>query len=374
MGATWTRRGAVAAAILTLCGCATRADRSRFAPPDSIRHLATLRAAATPRRATMVESSAPGGASLRLRVVEWGTTGHDRVVVCLHGFLMDADDWAAVAGDLVRDHDVLAVDLPGAGCSDAPPPEGLGPGAYTVEDAGMRVWRVLATHLAGRSDRAVTLVGESLGGVVALRMVAAPDDDVVARVRSRVDRLVVQAPTDVVVGTPNPGVREIVSTSDARFAVGGWLGLVRRGAEEFTARNTDDAALVPADEPGRMAAVLADRARRRAAQVMVRSVSPHDDEGRPDWPGIEHLDRGYDRVRVPTLLLWGARDELAPVTMGHRIRDRLPQARLEIVPRTKHFVGSWERPRVFADRIRAFERPDGPVGPPVATLEASDVR
>lgn len=364
----------LAAVALGAGGCASRVPAARFAPPEAIPHYAAARAAATPRRETWVESSRPGEPPMRLRVVEWGTPGHGRVVVCIHGMLMDADDWAAVGGDLVRDHDVVAVDLPGAGCSDAPAAACLGPGAYSVEDAGRRILRVLDAYLADRADRPVTLVGESLGAVVALRAMSSLGAGEGSRTRGRVDRLVAQAPTDVVVGTPNPGVRTVVAAGDVEVALGAWLGILRLGAEAFTARNTDDSTPVPIGEPRRIASVLADPPRRRAAQRMVRSVAPFDDDGRPLWEEIETVDRVYDSVEVPALLLWGARDELAPVTMGHRIRDRLPRARLEIVPRTKHFLGSWERPRVFAARIRAFEQPGAPDGPAVRTLEISDER
>ncbi len=42
------------------------------------------------------------------------------------------------------------------------------------------------------------------------------------------------------------------------------------------------------------------------------------------------------RVRAPTLVLWGERDRLTPIEHGRRIVEGLPNARLEVIPRVRH--------------------------------------
>ncbi|UCC48675.1 MAG: alpha/beta hydrolase [Gemmatimonadota bacterium] len=57
--------------------------------------------------------------------------------------------------------------------------------------------------------------------------------------------------------------------------------------------------------------------------------------------GLREL-RDYDmrpvleRVRVPSLVIWGKNDTLTPPEHGRRIVDRLANARLELVPKARH--------------------------------------
>jgi pimeloyl-ACP methyl ester carboxylesterase len=57
------------------------------------------------------------------------------------------------------------------------------------------------------------------------------------------------------------------------------------------------------------------------------------------------------RVSCPTLVIWGDGDPFFPVTAGERTRDLLPQAVLEVLPKTGHFVPE-ERPLEVAALIR----------------------
>jgi pimeloyl-ACP methyl ester carboxylesterase len=62
-------------------------------------------------------------------------------------------------------------------------------------------------------------------------------------------------------------------------------------------------------------------------------------------------------VQAPTLLIWGQRDTLVPLEIGRDLVDRLPRARLEIVPGAGHNP-MWERPRDFDDLVLSFLRVD----------------
>ncbi|MFN8513312.1 MAG: alpha/beta hydrolase [Chloroflexia bacterium] len=50
-----------------------------------------------------------------------------------------------------------------------------------------------------------------------------------------------------------------------------------------------------------------------------------------------------ERIAAPTLLLWGKYDPLVPSTNGPLVRDRIPNARLVILPRSRH-VPMFEAP------------------------------
>ena len=47
-----------------------------------------------------------------------------------------------------------------------------------------------------------------------------------------------------------------------------------------------------------------------------------------------------ENITAPTLLIWGDKDPISPVAVGRHLAERLPQARLEIVPGGDHDVAS----------------------------------
>lgn len=57
-------------------------------------------------------------------------------------------------------------------------------------------------------------------------------------------------------------------------------------------------------------------------------------------------------VRTPTLLIWGSRDVVVPLSAAHRYRDSLPNARLEVIDGAGHLV-ELEEPARIAQLIQA---------------------
>lgn len=47
-----------------------------------------------------------------------------------------------------------------------------------------------------------------------------------------------------------------------------------------------------------------------------------------------------EKITAPTLLIWGDKDPVSPVAVGRHLSERLPNARLEIVPGGDHDVAS----------------------------------
>lgn len=47
-----------------------------------------------------------------------------------------------------------------------------------------------------------------------------------------------------------------------------------------------------------------------------------------------------EKIAAPTLLIWGDADPISPVAVGRHLAERLPNARLEIVPGGDHDVAS----------------------------------
>jgi|GEM_PF-4222289 len=101
---------------------------------------------------------------------------------------------------------------------------------------------------------------------------------------------------------------------------------------------------------------LAWAARRgRRVRGLVLSGCPDVNEGRgPDAIGS---------VRAPVLLLWGTEDRVTPSQIGHRLRDRLPGARLLFVLEAGH-EPAIDRPSVFAFHLSSFLNDLAPLSVP----------
>ena len=65
------------------------------------------------------------------------------------------------------------------------------------------------------------------------------------------------------------------------------------------------------------------------------------------------LDRLYLASQLPTLIVWGERDQIIPVHHAHAAHEALPGSRLEIFERSGHFPHT-EEPSRFVDAIRVF--------------------
>ena len=76
-----------------------------------------------------------------------------------------------------------------------------------------------------------------------------------------------------------------------------------------------------------------------------------------------HFDAELGRIGVPTLLVLGADDLVAPVAAGEFLRARLPRALLEVVPRATHDIET-EFPDLVASLIEAHLRARAPATAP----------
>jgi pimeloyl-ACP methyl ester carboxylesterase len=69
------------------------------------------------------------------------------------------------------------------------------------------------------------------------------------------------------------------------------------------------------------------------------------------WMFNLELPRLLAGVPVPTVVVWGAADQLFPVDIGHQYVEYLPDARLEVVADAGHWI-DLEQPEVLAELIR----------------------
>ncbi|MGH9366200.1 MAG: alpha/beta fold hydrolase, partial [Thermoanaerobaculia bacterium] len=74
--------------------------------------------------------------------------------------------------------------------------------------------------------------------------------------------------------------------------------------------------------------------------------------------GFERLETA---VRAPTLVLWGREDRLIPASAGLRLSERIPGAKLVVLPDAGH-VPQEEAPEAFSREVAAFLESVAPVG------------
>jgi haloalkane dehalogenase len=118
-------------------------------------------------------------------------------------------------------------------------------------------------------------------------------------------------------------------------------GLTREGLSELMQQSS------PAMDAGAIEEywkAFADQERRRGQLELYRSG---------DFEKLRPYEGRLAALGVPTLIVWGARDEFAPVAGAHRLRKELPGSRLVVIEDAGHFV--WEEsPERTAEEVVAF--------------------
>lgn len=343
-------RGALSVLLLLLGACG--ATYGRLRPEAEVPELAPLRAACDALAWRLERAEAGRAAGSPVQVALYAADGPPGPrLVLLHGTLSDHSTWRFLAGDLGADHPLLLVDFPGCGASDRPDPRACGDGVYAPESLAR--FLLAALRARGGSERLV-LVGHSLGGTVALRALGDPAlrrdfPDVVGRV----DAVVLLAAVDVALERAHPSFRAIARASGFVIGAADLFGVLKERIARAVLEGADDPAFALVGEADRILAVLRDPPRRRAAQAMLRAAVPFTADERPDWPRIEAIVAQYANVDAPCLVLWGARDETFPASMGHKLAGELPRARLVVLDRAKHSPHH-EAPARCAAHIREY--------------------
>jgi len=258
------------------------------------------------------------GARLRYLVA-----GEGEPLLLVHGLGGSAANWLGLAPLLLPGRRLIVPELPGHGGSD-PLPAAASLTAY-------------ADRLAALLDRPAAVVGHSLGGAIALRLAI--------RRPPLVRALVLAGAAGISSGTRRarygltitgllkPG-RKIAPYRDrvARSAALKTLVFGRWGA-------SDPPALSPAMAEAFLSGPAHHTDTVSAARALIR------DDPRSD----------LDRVRCPTLVLWGARDNQLPIRDAFEYARRL-HAPVRVIADCGHLLIG-ERPDACADAIQSLLRP-----------------
>jgi len=241
-------------------------------------------------------------------------------VLLLHGYPESSYMWRGVMDALAAGgHRALAPDLPGYGDSPADPP-----GTWTRHVAAVERFR------AELGLERCVLVVHDWGGLIGLRWACDHPEAVGA----------------------------LVISSTGFFSDGKWHGLadvmrtpeVGEQAMEAMTREGLGAMLTQAspgigeDAVDEYWKAFSDDERRRGHLDLYRSG---------DFSELEPYQGRLAALGVPVLLVWGERDEFAPLAGAHRFRRELPGAELVVVGGAGHFV--WEdRPDEAAAAVTGF--------------------
>lgn len=262
--------------------------------------------------------------------VAYRAAGEGPVVLLVHGIAGSSATWSRVMPDLAQHHTVIAPDLLGHGES-AKPRGDYSLGAYA---SGIRDLLAVLGH-----ERA-TIVGHSLGGGVAMQFAY--------QFPQICERLVLVA-SGGLGKEVNPFLRAVSlpgseyvlplllhrSLHDALGTVGGWFGrLGLRGGEI-------------AQEVWRSYTALTEVHGQMAFVHTIRSVI--DVRGQR----VSARDRLYLAAEVPTLIVWGDRDRIIPVSHAHHTHELIPGSRLVVVEGAGHFLPV-EQPAAFLAALEDF--------------------
>ena len=216
------------------------------------------------------------------------------VVVLVHGLGGDAEEWRNLASWLVKaGFRVYLPDLPGFGRSEQPADF-----SYSVHDQA----EVVVGFLDALGLKQVDLGGSSMGGWIA-QLVA-------ARHAERVRRLML---FDAVGLYEKPDWDTRLFTPKTPAEVDQLMAL-----------------LVPHPQkiPGFIARDVV-RDSNRNAWVIHRAVDAM-------LTGRDTTDNLLPQLKMPVLLVWGAQDRIAPLTLGTRIHQLVPQSELAVFPGCGH--------------------------------------
>lgn len=219
-------------------------------------------------------------------------TGNGQLILLLHGWGDSLEGLQGLATELSKKYQVLSVDLPGFGGTQAPE-------AIWDLDNYVDFLTSLLHKLELKQPYAV--VGHSNGGALAIRAVASK------KLRAR--KLVLIAASGVRTGNT-----------------------LRRGVLMIVAK------------VGNLATIWMPERYRQALRKSLYGVAGSDMLVAPHLQETfkktvrQDVQGDAARVAVPTLLIYAADDKAVPLTHGHRFNQLIKQSRLETFDRGGHFI------------------------------------
>ena len=263
------------------------------------------------------------GVKLRYR-----PAGKGEPILLLHGLGASLEQWEWSQPGLSSRHEVVALDLPGFGRSQSPPRD-----QFDLD----HMVSLLGGFIDAMGWQSATVIGNSMGGLLAISMAL--------NLEGRVSRLVL---------TGSAGLGRDLGWP-LRVA---WLPCLGEAILPFMAlrplvhyslrRLFSD----PSRLPNRMVDVSADNYKRRSIRSnFLRAIRIGVSlSGQRD--SINFRDQ-LDKIRVPTLLIWGREDGVMPLEHGKIAHQLIAGSKLTVFDDCGH-VPQIEHPGRFVDEVEHF--------------------
>lgn len=239
---------------------------------------------------------------------QYELTGKGRLVVLLHGWGDNSRGLAQLQKELGKSYQVLAIDLPGFGGTQAPA-EAWGLDEYA---------RFVATVLRKLQLKPYAVIGHSNGGAIAIRGLG--------QETFTAERLVLLASAGIR-GTHKGKMKALRYATKAGKAL---TTPLPAGTKEKLRRKVYEAA-------------GSDMLVAEHLQATFKKVVSDD------------VQADAAKIDQPTLLIYGEADEQAPVWYGEKFHELISDSTLEILPGAGHFV-HLDRPSEVVRAIEEFLR------------------
>lgn len=246
---------------------------------------------------------------LRLRYLDWGNIGAPPVV-CVHGYTSSAEAFNAPARHFQERFHLIAPDVRGHGES-----AWSLTGAYQYRDQVDDLERIVdALGLAP-----FTLIGTSMGGIIAMAYAGSHPD--------RLVRLVINdIGPDAEAGSQR--ITQTVGSRPETFATLGDAMAYRRQVSPITAGRSEE------DQRELALGVLCQRPDGRWAWKMDPTyIQQRVQYGPPLRPALWPM---LQRLPCPTLVVWGMESDILSEAQARRMVEVLPQGELVAVPGVGH--------------------------------------
>jgi haloalkane dehalogenase len=249
-----------------------------------------------------------------------GWDGAGPVAVAVHGYPTSSYLWRNVLPEIAAaGYRAVAPDLPGFGDSPADLP---GTWEHQIEN--------LERFRQALGLEQLALIVHDWGGLIGLRWAC-----------------------------DNPRVATaLVITDTGFFPEGNWHGLAKTlqtegegeqlvenmNRELFAGAVRQVSAMMPDDAIDQYFRAYADQQRRQSQLDLYRSG---------DFAKLEPYRGKLAELALPTLMVWGVKDQFAPVAGGHRFQKEIPGSRLVVLEDAGHFLME-DQPERVAGEIRDF--------------------
>lgn len=270
-------------------------------------------------------------ASLRQGPVNYVDLGEGEPLVFIHGLSGSWQNWLENIPHFARSRRVIALDLPGFGCSPMP-----------SEKISINLYASVVDELLdGLGIETASVVGNSMGGFIGAELAI--------EFATRVDRLVLVSAAGLTTAEMHND-HALAALRRAEF-------VLASGAAWFGTRS-DRLARRPGLRRAMMLMVAA-HPQRLPAPLVAEQVRG---SGKPGFLdalealGTYPLRDRLERITAPTLIVWGDKDRLVPLRDADRFREAIGDNANKVVYADTGHVAMLERPARFNADLEKFLR------------------